>query len=91
MDTTQDKVNMNTNISEVVMPSVGHPMRKGFNFFIIFYVHSCLENMLKNLHGNGGVCILGSLKVFMVGMDNGCFRNAVGTVMMSEERAYEFR
>ena len=37
MDTIQDIVQINMNISEVVIPSVGHPMREGFNFFIIFY------------------------------------------------------
>ena len=46
--------------------------------FIIHYAHICLEDMLKNLHGNEGVHTLGSVKGIMFGMDHRCFRNVGG-------------
>ena len=74
-----------TNTSEVCKTSERHPMSEGFHFFIILYVHNCLENMLKNLQAMEiflpldpweGLCLVGTVDVS--GM-------LVGTVMMSEK------
>ena len=84
-------VKLITNISETVKTSVGHPVGEGFYLFIIQYAHNCLENMLKNLQGNGDVHSLGSMKGFMLGMDHGCFRNVGGDSHDEWERVYVFR
>ena len=67
-----------TKISEAVETSVGHPVGEGFYLFIIHYAHNCLEDMLKNLHGNGDVHTLGSVKGFVFSLGHGCFRNVGG-------------
>ena len=71
-------VKMITNITEALETSLGYPMGEGIYLFIIHYAHNCLEDMLKNLHGNGVVCPIGSMKRYMFGMDHRCFRNVGG-------------
>ena len=58
-------VKLITNISEAVETSVGHLMEEGFYLFIVHYAHNCLEDMLKNFHGNGGGHTLRSVKGFV--------------------------
>ena len=84
-------VKLITNISEAVETSLGQPVGEGFYLFIIHYTHNCLEDMLKNLHGNGDVHTLGSMKGFSSVWTMGVSEMLVGTVMTSGERVYVFR
>ena len=72
-----------TNMSEVCKTSERHPMRERFHFFIILYVHNCLENMLNNLCGNGDLLPLDPLKDLCLLWTMDVSGMLVGTVMMS--------